>query len=94
MFPMKKPIRLLAMVFQIGDGRKKVSRFFRDNPRRLGKGCARLVGATPLSPLRKERRPEAGFTSSSVGVRAPTVTRNKELRGEERMQEAVPNPVK
>jgi hypothetical protein len=52
-----------------------------------------LVGATPLSPLRKKRRPEAGFTSSSDGVRALSVTRKgTERQGTKR--ETVPSRVK
>jgi len=36
-------------------GRKNEEAGFRDNPRRLGKGWARLVGATPLKDLSKGR---------------------------------------
>jgi hypothetical protein len=55
-----------------GIRRKKEDASSEDNPRRLGKGCAGLVGATPLERSRKAER-EAEFTSSSGGVRAPSV---------------------
>jgi len=54
-----------------GIRRKKEDARPEDNPRRLGKGCAGLVGATPLEQSREAER-EAGFTSSSGGVRAPS----------------------
>jgi hypothetical protein len=51
----------------------------RDNPRRLGKGWARLVGPAPRRPDRKARKLEAEFTSSSDGVRTPAALRKRNL---------------
>ena len=68
-----------------GIRRKKEDASSEDNPRRLGKGCAGLVGATPLERSREAAR-EAGFTSSSGGVRAPSVNAKQgtERRGANR----------
>jgi len=45
-----------------------------DNPRWLGKGQTRLVGLAPLETVVSQWK-EAGFTSSSGGVRASLVSR-------------------
>jgi len=62
-----------------------------DNPRRLGKSQIRLVGLAPLE-VGASRGMEAGFTSSSGGVRASSVVAKQELRGEERL-DTVPSRV-
>jgi hypothetical protein len=72
---------------QVGAGNLK------DNPRKLGKGWARLVGPTPPETGLPACLKEAGFTSSSADVRASSVYAKKELRGQERL-EAAPNRVK
>jgi hypothetical protein len=57
---------------------------FSDNPGRPGKDGARLVGSVPLKPMTQVAVDEAGFTGSSEGVRAPSVTRKKEPCDEKR----------
>jgi hypothetical protein len=56
-------------------GRKKVAGHPEIIPGDWGKVEPGWLAQTPLSPFCKERRPEAQFTSSSAGVRAPSVTR-------------------
>jgi hypothetical protein len=55
-----------------------------DNPRRLGKGWARLVGAAPLKPEREFRERRQDSPVSSGNVRALSVNAKKELGGQER----------
>ncbi len=66
-----------------GGDRKKVVGRLQDNPRQLGKGRARLVGAAPLKPARKfrERRQDSPVPLARSRV---SVTRNQELGDEER----------
>jgi len=49
--------------------------YLKDNPRWLGKGWVRLVGSSPSKTESQGPAAEAGFTSSSGGVRASSVTR-------------------
>jgi len=72
---------------------ESLPRSFRDTPGRPGKGRVRLVDATPVKSVEIHTMEEAGFTSSSGGVRALSVNAKKELGGEERL-ETVPNRVK
>jgi len=78
--------QFLEKTEMVGGKRKNDAGRLKDNPRRLGKGRARLVGTAPPRPGREARKPEAGFTSPSGGVRAPSATRNRGLaaRSDER----------
>jgi len=69
-----------------GGRRKNVAGRLEDDPRRLGKGRARLVGKAPPRTGCEVRESEAEFTSPSGGVRAPSATRNRGLavRSDER----------
>src|SRR6266487_4658137 len=79
-------IQFLERTEMVGGRRKNDAGRLKDNPRRLGKGRARLVGPAPPGPVREARKPEAGFTGPSGGVRAPSATRNRGLaaRSDER----------
>src|SRR3989442_467816 len=78
--------RFLERTGMAGGRRKNVAGRLEDDPRRLGKGRARLVGTAPPRPGFGARKQEAGFTSPSGGVRAPSATRNRGLavRSDER----------
>ena len=66
-----------------GGGRKKAVGRFKDDPRQLGKGRARLVGAAPLRPDRKVRRRRQDSPVPLVAVARDQFC-EKELGGEER----------
>jgi hypothetical protein len=66
-----------------GSGRKDEVGCLQDNPRRLGKGWARLVGSTPLKPDRKVRgRRQDSRVPAAAFARCRHA--KKEPRGEDR----------
>jgi hypothetical protein len=70
----------------VGGSQQTVAGRLKDNPRRLGKGWARLVGSAPLKPDRKVRgrRQDSPVPLARFALRQYTRKRNCAVRGDEK----------